>query len=170
MKKILGIIFTLSSSSAFALFCPNGFNQMDIGDTVQQVTTQCGAPASQKTYKVTDDHKPQEWSYYVKVDPTQTASVKMVVGFDANQKVVNITVNTQNLASTPLCNNRMISVGNDTKMVKAACGDPAFVYMSDAKPPNGQSNVTETEVTEFTYATTPPVTLTFENGKLKNRK
>lgn len=168
MKKLLlGITSVLCSTQAIAMFCPSGFNQMNFGDSIQQIMQQCGTPETQKTYRMADTHQPQEWNYYVKMDPTQPASVKMIVAFDGNKKVINITVNAQSLASTSLCG-RTVSVGDVDKSVKAACGDPAFINQN--KTSGDASNAPQTEITEFKYNTTPPITLIFENGKLKERK
>jgi len=161
-KKLLAWLLVMFSTQTFALFCPNGFNQIDIGDSVDKVTQACGKPDAQKTSK-TAENQPQEWNYYVRLDPSQSASVKMTVAFDTNKKVMNITVNAQSLATTSLCG-PPISTSDTADTIKTACGKPAFINQSQ---PQGTPNMTET--TELLYNSTPPTTLTFENGKLKSR-
>ncbi len=165
MKKICALWILLGcSTQTFAMFCPSNFNQINIGDTIDQVLLQCGKPDIQNTKKV-DAAGPQEWRYYVTLPSTvngaQQASVQMAIAFD-QMKVINITVNAMSLASTSLCGGT-ISVGDTMESVKGVCGNPVFVNKSDI----GESK--PTEVTEFKYNASP-AKLIFENGKLKERK
>lgn len=164
--KPITLVLVIISNPAFAMFCPNGFNQMNIGDTIDQVVQQCGNPDFKKTTKK-EPSQPQEWNYYVKLNPKQTTSVKMSVAFDAKESVVNITTNSQSLIDTTFCGGR-IAIGDSMETVKAACGTPAFI--NENKPSSSQTpNPNAIEITQFKYNTTPPVVLIFENGKLKER-
>ena len=64
MKKIIPLI-ALCPALSFAFFCPSTFNQIDYGMTISQVTSACGAPASQVKSTKQQDNMPQEWTYYV---------------------------------------------------------------------------------------------------------
>ena len=162
------------SNPSFALFCPNSFNQIEIGDTIQQVEQQCGKPDGIKLSKG-DDNGPQEWNFYVqptmnnytsmRLKGSQEASVKMAIAMN-DAKVINITVNGMSLATTTLCGGHSISVGNTAQTVKSACGDPAFINKSSASN-NGEKPA---DITTYKYNSTPPTVLTFVNGKLQDRK
>jgi len=169
---LLLLAFLGISTAASAMFCPNNFNQINMGDTLAQVQQQCGKPDTQKTSKG-DDKGPQEWNFYVhpimnkytaiRTNSGQEASVKMAIAFN-DQKVVNITVNGMSLATTTICGGA-VSVGDGMQSVKSACGDPVFINKSDQK-----SNEKPDEITELKYNSTPPTTLIFINGKLNERK
>ena len=158
----------LLSTNVFAWVCPNNFNQIVPGDSLEQVEKMCGKPMSQKSSEK-EPNVPQEWSYYVS-QPTQAgaqgpaASVKMTIAF-ANDKAVNITAQATSLSSTSLCG-PTISVGDNSETVKAACGNPGFIQKQEA-PGGGPKSL---EITEYKYNTAPPNTLIFENGTLKQRK
>jgi len=168
MKKLLFFVALILSAQANAMFCPNNFKTINIGDTIDTVTKLCGAPDEQKEIKSTDDpNAPQEWTFYVNPDPTnsqQTTNLKMTVAFE-NQKAGNITVNGQSLVSTTICGN-IISVGDTMQSIKAACGSPPFV--NKGQPQADQPD--KPKVVEYKYNSTPPITLVFENGMLKSRK
>lgn len=173
MKKIMSLLAFLSlSTTASAMFCPKNFNQINIGDTIEQVQQQCGKPDFEKKSEG-DDNSPQEWNFYVhpemkKYTETRTnsgaeASVKMAIALNQG-KVVNITVNGMSLATTTICG-PSVSVGDTGKSVKSACGDPVFINKSSQT--NGEKPA---ELVEYKYNTMPATILLFENGKLKERK
>jgi hypothetical protein len=168
MKKIFAFFITMFfSATSFAMFCPSGFNEMNIGDSIEQVVKSCGTPDNQKTTK-TVPGQPQEWNYYVKADPTQPGTFKMSIAFNSDQKVINISVNGTSVVTTPICGGASVQYGSTTDEVKSACGKPAFV--NESQQQTGPSAPTPTEMTELLYNTTPPVTLLFVNGKLKERR
>lgn len=167
MKRQLGLLLLLGfSTSSFAMFCPKGFNQISMGNTIDQVIQQCGTPDGQTTKKV-EAMGNQEWSFYVNQPPPISsqpqAAQKMVVTL-INGKVANMTVSGFSVANSNLCG-ALVSVGDSAENVKAACGTPGFINKSSDS--NGPK---PTEVTEFNYNSTPPMTLIFENGKLKEKK
>lgn len=162
------------STSAFALFCPNNFNQINIGDTIEQINSQCGKPDFQKSEKVEDDNGPQEWNFYVNPSanpgykaPTATygqqASLQMTIAMNEG-KVVNITVNGMSLASTTICGGS-VTVGDSKDKVKKACGTPKFVNKSSVG-----NDAPAVKKTTYKYNSNPPVELIFENGKLTERQ
>lgn len=171
MKKTLSLLTLLSlSTSASAMFCPNNFNQINIGDSIEQVQQQCGKPDLEQKVKG-EDNGPQEWNFYVhpqmkkytemRTNSGAEASVKMAVALNEG-KVVNITINGMSLAATTICG-PSVTVGDTAKSVKNACGDPVFVNKSSEtqKPP---------EIIQYKYNSTPATTLIFEGGKLKERQ
>lgn len=164
----------LLTPNTFAWVCPNNFNQIVAGDTTAQIETQCGKPASQKTTQKAPN-VPQEWTYYVGIDQrgyappnapmpqsSPSSSLKMTVAF-VKDKAVNITMQAMSLSSTSICG-PTISVGDNMQTIEAACGKPSFVQKQVSDQPDA------IEVMEYKYDTTPPNTLIFENGILKERK
>jgi hypothetical protein len=173
MRKILTTLLLMGCyTQAFALFCPKSFNQMNIGDSIEQIQAQCGKPDGIKITKA-EEKGPQQWDYYVTPQtpgyampstPTgQQASVKMTIAFNEG-KVVNITANGMSLAATTLCGGN-ISVGDSTASVKSSCGNPVIVNKS-----NSGTESKPDEITEYKYDSTPPVILIFVNGTLTERK
>lgn len=171
MKKIIAVLTaSLLTANSYAMFCPNGFNLIDFGDSIEQVIKQCGNPDAKKVTKSVPE-KPQEWSYFVKPDPTQPGTLKMSVAFDSDKKVINITVNGTSLTNTTICNGNTIQYGDTDEVVKAACGDPAYKNQPPVEQPApGSPPVPTTEITELTYNTAPVTVLVFENGKFKEKK
>ncbi len=173
MKKSLALLLLLGCyTQAFALFCPNNFNQINIGDSIAQVEAQCGKPEGQK--KTTEEpNVPQEWNYYVSpsmhgygapgMPGGQQASLKMSVAFMGG-KVINITVNGMSLASTTICGGSL-STGDSMESAKKTCGDPVYINKTSKA-----GDVKPVEITTFKYNTSPAITLIFENGVLKERK
>ena len=176
MVRPITLVALLSlSTSSFAWFCPSNFNQINIGDTIQQVEQQCGKPDGIKKYQAEDNNGPQEWNYFVqpamnnyagmRMKSTDNASVKMAIALNGG-KVVNVTTNGMSLASTTICGGRRISVGDTADSVKKACGAPQFVNKSSAN-----ANAPKpAEMIQYKYNSTPPVVLVFENGKLQQRQ
>src|SRR3990167_1985706 len=90
MKRWILIWFVLFSPNVFAMFCPSNLNVINLGDTIDQIIAQCGAPDTQRTYTATPN-LPQEWSYYAKAKPTDQVNTKMTVLFKDN-KILNISI------------------------------------------------------------------------------
>lgn len=164
-KFILWSLFFIYSLPANAMFCPNNFNSINIGDTLEQVKQQCGKPDAEKQ-TTTEISGPQEWSYYLKsansINNSATLTLKMNVAFSDN-KVININLNGISLTTTAFCGST-ITVGDTEENVQSVCGKPAFVNKSQA------SNNTPSKITELKYNTTPPVKLIFLAGKLTKKE
>lgn len=172
LKKLFFIASTLLAPSiSFAFFCPNNFNQIEIGDSIQTVTKQCGKPDKEETTTVTKEG-PQEWSYYIPQTVSTTAmsqeqgTLKTQITFDENNKAINISVNGIGVGSSTICGTP-INLGDSRDTVKSACGKPSFI--NKQQPATGQPP-DETKITEFTYNSNPPGKLIFENGKLKEKQ
>ncbi|HSW94463.1 MAG TPA: hypothetical protein VLJ15_08965 [Gammaproteobacteria bacterium] len=174
MKKIIFVLTLFGcSTGAHAMFCPNNFNQINIGDTTEQVKKQCGNPDVEKKIEG-EDNGPQEWNFYVRPQmkrytETRTnsgaeASVKMSIALNQG-KVINITVNGMSLATTTICG-PSVSIGDTSKTVKSACGDPVFINKSS----NQEGAPKPKETVEYQYNSTPPATLVFVGGFLQERR
>jgi hypothetical protein len=166
MRIFLILLSVFFSTSSFALFCPTNFSPINIGDPIDLVLKQCGAPTTQKSYKSTIDTGPQQWSYYVVMSDSGNGTVKLLVEF-IEGKVANMTINGMAIGATALCGNN-ISTGDTQDEVQTACGKPGAI--SRAQSAAGTEDVKTNDVTELKYGSSPAVTLIFENGKLKERK
>lgn len=170
---LLALSLFIIPTMSFAFFCPTNFKLIDFGDTIDQVTQQCGKPNTQTETNQSADNAPQEWQYYVPQtvamsDTTQVqGTLKTSFSFDQNGKVINISVNGIGVGSTTICGNN-IQLGDTKDTVKAACGQASFINKSN----NGSGLTPEgvIKVTTFNYQTTPPMTLIFENGILKTKQ
>ncbi len=158
MKRIFIILLALNTP-AFALFCPNNFNEIHIGDSLEMVKLQCGEPTAEKTSENNLD-TPQEWVYYVQMSPTDQATLRMTVAFN-HGTVTNMSVNGIGVSATAICNNTNVSVGNSVQSIRQICGEPAFISRGSAP--------TTSKVTTLNYGTGSGTTLTFEEGVLKSR-
>lgn len=147
--------------SCLALFCPGSFNNISMGDSLETVVATCGNPASINEYNK-PAKVPQEWNFYQRLNPTDTGTMKVTVAFEDNQ-VINISVNGIGMGSTNICGNTAINVGDSMDRIEQICGKPAFINMAQGSYAMGA------KVTEITYAGSPPVKLTFEDGKLIKR-
>jgi hypothetical protein len=175
LKKSLILLVFLITTNSFASTCPNGFNVINRGNTVDEILQLCGPPSKPPhTYKLAAS-VPQEWLYYIpanSTDPSQ-GSVKMSVVF-LNDKVTNITVNSQSLINTGLCGastnvndtSKSIKTSDSMQTVKTACGAPSFINKGQAQDnaPDGP------QITELEYNGASSVILVFENNKLTTSK
>lgn len=175
MKKryLPAIICLISPSLSFAFFCPTNFNQINYGNTTEEVIQACGKPDKQEDSTKQLDNMPQEWSYFLPqaatsnvLSPNGQTTLKTQITFDANGRVINISVNGIGVGASPLCG-RLIQLGDTTETIKAACGDPSFVN-KQTTPTDSSAPPSEIKITTFYYSTTtPPAKLVFENGTLK---
>jgi hypothetical protein len=164
-KIFPGLLLLMFTIPASAMFCPSGFNQINMGDTIAQVQQACGMPASTTTSDSSED-KPQEWTYYVKEQPTDQTTLRMTVAFTTGA-VTNMSVNGIGVSNTQICGGNTVQTGDSQKSVKNACGEPAFIAQSNL--PSAAGDVVK--VSQLTYNTSSqPVVLEFKDGKLSSRK
>ncbi len=171
------ILFLLTSffytTGSFAMFCPNGFNQINEGDTIEQVQAQCGSPASAKRF-VDERNQPQEWTYVLPIMPppntlgSNPGTQKITYDF-VDGKLVNMTNNGIGVGSSPACGTANIQVGSSIDDVKNSCGKPNEIQKTNMVGPSGQ-NPPPNQITQWNYGGSTPATLVFENGKLKERQ
>jgi hypothetical protein len=160
-------LLLLTPTLSFAFFCPNNFNQIQAGNTPDQVTSICGKPDKAVT-QVQTNPVPQEWTYIIQqtlppgnsLSSTPAGTMKVNVTFDAGGKVINISVNGVGVSTSTICGNTSINMGDTMDSVVNACGKPSFINKQDASLASGSP---AKKVTTFTYG---GKTLTFENDKL----
>jgi Protein of unknown function (DUF2845) len=166
MKSILLLFLLLLPGICSAFFCPNNFNQINIGDSIDQVLKACGTPNNRTERKV-EAEGPQEWNYFVQqnvyFDALNQAqgTLKTSVTFDASGKAINISVNGIGVGASAICGGN-IQLGDTRDTIKQACGTPTFINKQTTgnEPP-------PTKIVELTYSSTK---LIFENGRLKERQ
>lgn len=193
--RLIAISLFLIPMESFAIFCPGSFNNIDFGNTTQQVVNQCGAPATAVTY-TQQQNVPQQWDYYVQQNPLNPITTKMSIVFNDN-KAINITITQAATSNNVLCQQLLqsasnqqaieaacdqsvqktesvqtttvcgsiISLGNSPDTIQAACGKPVFVTQSQPQNP-----APPTQIIEYKYNSPPPNVLIFENGILKDRR
>ncbi|MDA8561977.1 DUF2845 domain-containing protein [Gammaproteobacteria bacterium] len=170
IKSIYVLLIFIMSSSTYAWICPTNFQQIAVGDSIEQVESACGDPASKK--ELDGGYQgPQEWQYFVTIKrplnqsgvrADASPSVKMSIAF-VDKKAINITVQGTSVASTSLCG-PTISIGDKDKSVEKNCGKPVFIQKQGAEKENS------VQITEYKYNSSSPNILIFENGVLKERK
>jgi len=165
------LLLAITPISVFAFFCPNTFNQIEIGDTIEQVEKQCGKPDSQ-TEKEIKKPVPEEWNYYIpqtvggnSLTPMQ-GTLKTSFTFDASGKAINISVNGIGVGSTTICGSN-VQLGDTRDTIKAACGSASIINKQLSE--NDTKDQAANKMIIFNYKSNPPTTLTFENGKLTAR-
>ncbi len=169
--SLLGLI--LAPQFCFAYFCPTNFNQINNGDTIDQVKQLCGNPDLEVT-KDAVPNVPQEWTYFISqtvsmgnLEPAQ-GTLKTSVSFDQSGKAINISVNGVGVGSSLICGGN-IQLGDTEEAIKNACGKPAFINKQQEQPAPGTQTPTS-KMTELTYHSNPPTVLMFKDGLLTGKK
>lgn len=172
MKRLLLILSLPLSAQAF--FCPNNFNQIEFGMSIEQVERQCGKPDNTVT-QVMEPEGPQEWNYYVPQTvgaggavPVQ-GTMKVQFVFNSEGKVVNMSVNGIGVGATAVCG-KTIQLGDARETIKGSCGSPSFINKSTGDSPFLGPTPPKKAITTFTYGTNPPANLVFENGILTSKQ
>lgn len=169
--KLIALL-SLLPSLTYAFFCPNNFNQINFGFTTDQVIAQCGKPDKEETREVTPEG-PQEWNYYLQqtvatmgINQQKQGTLKTTITFDNEGRAINISVNGIGVGATAICGGTNLQLGATRDEVKRACGEPTLVnkQFTSANAPESK------KITIFTYNSTPPGVLTFENGLLTSRQ
>lgn len=167
------LLALLTPTIAFAFFCPTNFQQINLGDTIDNVKQKCGTPTKEETKDIKKEG-PQEWTYYIPQTVStsggrseEQGTLKTQISFDASGKAINISVNGLGVGSTTICG-PMIKLGTDRDQIKNACGDPSFINQQQQSAVTSPSS--ENQMTILTYDSNPPATLTFENGKLTQKQ
>lgn len=167
-------VTTCLPTVGFAFFCPTNFNQIELGNTNDQVIQACGKP-DKVTERKDPPKVPQEWTYFIPqtvATASNTAAqgtLKTSVTFDASGKAINISVNGIGVGNSTICGGNMIQLGDTLDSIKTNCGTPSFINKQEIDVATGRAPP-ENTVTEFTYNTNPPITLVFTNGQLTERK
>lgn len=178
-KKMIAVAaMTLAPNLAFAFFCPTNFNQINFGDSLEQVKQVCGNPMKEET-KDAKQNVPQEWSYYIPqtvgmggTSSQAQGTLKTSITFDKDNKAINISVNGVGVGATTICG-RNIALGDNQDAVKSSCGEPSFINKEQPKAPTTDTTAAPAQaekVTELTYTSNPPTVLVFEGGKLTEKR
>lgn len=168
----LGLFLCLPSTS-FALMCPMNFNQIQPGNTMEQVLQQCGKPERQEEKNVPVEG-PQEWSFFVpqtvaSMNMTQvTGTLRSSFAFDKDGRIINISVNGIGVGSTQICNGMTISLGDTREMVRDSCGKPAYINREQVSDNNPDPK--SHKVTTLFYNTSPVTRLIFIDNKFTERQ
>lgn len=171
---LLTLVLSLTPTLSFAFFCPTNFSQIDFGNTMDEVIKTCGKPDQQEETKQENENVPQEWSYFVPQTVTNSSltpmqgTLKTQITFDAQGKVINISVNGIGVGGTQICGNS-IQLGDTRDNVKAACGKPSFINKQTA-PTDNSAPPPDIKITTFIYNVNPPIKLIFQNGVLKDKQ
>lgn len=174
LKKIFVSLTTFIPATSWAFFCPTNFNQIDYGQTIEQVEMQCGKADKSETVSEQPEG-PQEWSYYIPQTvgangaTPMTGTMKTQMTFDSQGKAVNISVNGIGVGATTICGPN-IQLGDSRDAVKAACGNPSFVNKQNGDAAALGPLPDKRTVTTLTYNSNPPIKLIFINGQLKERQ
>jgi len=169
LKKILlttGMLITASSAHAF--FCPTNLQMINFGDSIEQVTQQCGKPNTEKKIQPNPDDATQEWVFN-KSDGT--AQVRMMF---TKQQITSITQNGMPIASTNACGSA-IGLNETMDNVKRLCPAPTLINGGNSNNPQptnaaDDSKDFSTGTVELGYNSSPAVTLVFIDGKLVAKK
>lgn len=165
LASLFGMTLLSYSTLSIAMFCPNNLNQIQIGDSIQQVESQCGKPPSQKTYKKAST-APQEWNYFLKINPQDQGTIKVTFSF-VNNQAINISANGIGVGATAICGSNVV-LGANMQTVEAACGKPVSISQLNNVP--GQESTPAPDISEWKFDGPTPNTLVFENGVLTERK
>lgn len=185
MLRLLILLLLIFSSPAFAMFCPDNFRSISLGDSLEFVLAECGNPTTQFRYE-RPVNSSQSWDYYLKTHPFSLANTKLQILFK-DDKVINLqitesgslgndvceltnpgncqkTTNVRNVTTTLLCG-AIISVGDTSQKIESACGKPAIVNQLQA----ASQQTPAQELIALKYDGQNPATLIFENGGLIER-
>lgn len=168
------VLLVIIPALSFGFFCPNNFQQIQIGDSVEKVVSICGKPDTQVVSKRINENVPQEWTFFVpqavELGPFSAyrtaGTLRVTVSFDAQGRAINISVNGIGVGATAICGGAF-ELGDSREKVRATCGTPSFV--NKAVPATGGASQ-DISVIEMNYSSTPPVSLIFENGELVRRE
>lgn len=172
-RQLLILVCWFFSSCSFAMFCPNNFNLVNIGDTIATVEAKCGPPNVKKVI-IDESNVPQEWTYFLPVPVygmsagsfnNNPGTIKFTVAF-VNNAITNISSNGIGVGATTICNNINLQIGSTLREVEDACGKPALITKTNQPGPTGQVP-TPTQIMNWTYIGNKTTTLIFENGFLK---
>lgn len=166
-------LFLFFPATSFAIMCPMNFNQIQTGNTIEQVIQQCGNPEKKEDKNVPVEG-PQEWSFMVPQTVASntmtqvTGTLKSSFAFDKDGRIINISVNGIGVGSTQICNGMTISLGDTREMVRNSCGKPAYINREQVSDNNPDPK--SHKITTFIYNTSPPTRLIFIDGKLSERQ
>ena len=162
--------------------CTATFRYIDLGDTFDQVTQACGKPTSASTKQIpavtktpteqwiydgngANQGEPISGSYTLpyNLEHDLMRAPKLTITF-AHDKVTSVTLDSQEVGATSLCDNSPVNKGDSMDTVQSLCGTPIFRNTGSQQTFSGL-----VELTIWTYQRGPdqaPLVLQFEEGKL----
>lgn len=181
MRPLFLLLSILFSTTTYAIFCPTNFTNIELGDSLQSVISQCGKPSAFNEYK-SNGITALQWSFLIRPFDSNKGLKKLKVVFVANQ-VKNITIedevdcqlgdpacqtsqNLENVYSTQACG-FPIKVGDTQQVVQVACGKPIMQQQVQLDDP---SNTSTLKMAAALYEGPPRVLLIFENNVLRERR
>lgn len=170
---VSGCISTLLlfATPAFAWLCPSNFKSVQAGDTQDIVKQLCGSPSSTKELPAEKKQVPEQWDYVIqnnnRLDNRSKQNNKLSLLFDANGKLVNMTLDGTSINQSSACTNPF-RVGDQKDAIKRSCGAPSFILQSQSSEP---AATTETTSVLWVYETPTGTTrFLFKNGILTDRQ
>ena len=162
MRSLIIIFGLLMPISAFSLTCPNNGSILKTGDSIQEVTKQCGQAISSNSFTNTVTIS-GEWIYYIK-NSSNNRMTKMTILHDRGH-VANINIflsgkHEQNVQSSNICG-KPIQIGDNMSYVQSVCASPTL---------QNTLQTMSTQITELKYDGMSPNTLILENNKLTGWK
>lgn len=165
---ILALALISGQTYAGSFVCPNTYQTIMTGYSLQQVEAACGKPTTIHS-KNQIQTKPANYTQWVYTSSSPLSinqyAPQMLITF-AEDKVTEISVsNQQHIASFPCYNFGKIQVGSSTSQVQTQCGPPTYVNQIQ------KAFKTPITVTVLTYnfgSYRPIMIFTFENDKLTN--
>ncbi|CAN5309951.1 DUF2845 domain-containing protein [soil metagenome] len=165
------VLFFGGSAYAASYVCPNSYQTVTTGDTMEKVKAACGEPTQANTRKEQGmvPNVLVQWVYTSEMPQAgnnrgiNPYAPQMLVTFK-DDVVLEISTNSQTLNTMFACyNNKRISVGSSKSDVRFACGAPSLVNtLQKAEQVNKQ-------ITTWNYnfgSYRPSINFTFEDNKL----
>lgn len=172
IKSVLSILLLTLSANSHAITCPYSYQVIHIGQTFDEIIKMCGEPDNVQL-KMEPPSGPQTWTYLKKSEMVsavelekEQGSMGLSIVFDAEKKAASITINGREATSTTVCGPEIKS-GDTESDIQLACGKPTYITQGKAVALGSEKDVT---VKTVIYNSSPPITLRFENGILKEAK
>jgi len=163
MKKVISllavIILLFSTASVFAqqIQCPGNTNFVNVGDTIDQIVSQCGHP--QKTIQL----KKNVYAWIYSLMTFGKSRIGFSILFENN--VVKDMVTTQKIHKTTIkCPRGSINIGNTPAQVQKVCGKPTVVRNYSQQADQISGNITHLIYQPHSYL--PRTTFIFQDGQL----
>jgi len=181
LKLIISSTLLLVPYSIFgaqSVYCPQNHGYISVGMTEQQVISACGQPLSKQdsnqpllrkvpVQQLMYNNKGTSTAFYgVWNLPTGSGGATLEVDI-VDQKVKGIVVNGSNGNAFSICNGASIQIGDPIGKVYGSCGSPTVVnntYVNQVIPTAKKPQVWIFQTGQYS----PPISLTFANGKLQS--
>lgn len=85
MIKVISFLLILISPACYAMLCPDNFNQIEYGDSIQKIVKLCGPPDSQYESNYSQSSSQYQTDSYLFSDINSTTNT---VGKNINENIV----------------------------------------------------------------------------------